>query len=1249
MKILQIKINNLASLEGETTIDFTSEPLASAGIFAITGPTGAGKSTILDALCLALYARTPRYMQAAATRGIELQDSSGDTIHQGDPRAILRDGTAEGYASVIFMGIDGDQYEATWSVRRARLKVTGKLSAYNHSLFNVTRQKDIPGTKTLIQKEIERLVGLNFDQFTRSVLLAQGDFTAFMKANKEEKSALLEKLTGSQIYSEISKNIYEHYKIEEEALKTLRAKAENIDILTEEQRTLIEEEIAVYQKQVHDQSEEKTLTDKGVSWHRQKADLEAKKQEALQLYDTATSAASALSDTKTQLGEALEVRPLKTIQESLLEEQALLKEISQTREGLDKKLQALTDQKTKATSEYQTLAAQKNAHERALKEAKPSLLQASLLDSRIYAAKEQMTSFQSALTASTQAKEEITKEQKDVQAKLEAQEASLKSTREWIRQRQDRSNIAEHTELITGKLEEAKELGRRSSEQKAAITSTTREIEQLDQQLISLNNQLTVTEKGYEDKIKLLQEVQQQLKQADSEALEEELTALQNKERALDRAQGQFELFDKSLKDHEEARQKVSGNRQLIEALTLQAAEIQPKVAALEVQVKTTRDLIAKATLRHAENIQQLRASLNPGDPCPVCGSTTHPYSSAAHTDLGDQLVDALKEELDAAEKAFAAFHLQYTQIEAENSLRQQQQQILEEAAENKLTAYQNAEKQWVATTFSSLLKEKSSTEIKQWLVRSLKTHRDALESLQTRKASVRKLLQEQERLQQTTDKERSGLQKLKDTQKDLQSGIHLKTQLLSAGKTALQETLDQLQAVQNSLNPYFSSTDWFSNWEAAPDKFMDAIQKFAADWKTKQQVSENLSRQVDQLKIESQGFDRQLEALTKQLQQQVQAVARQEHLLGGLLEDRKKLFDGQSVPEVEKQLQDAIETATQQAETARSQAENLEKEWTKCHFEKGVLENNHQQAAAKHQQLDQKITDWISHYNIKKKNAPLNRVQVETLLGFSDQWIQQCQEKIQQSDSEVQDAKARLEERERDLKKHLSTAGDLKTLEELLALQTAQASSLEQLQKDLLERQLRLENNQKNIKKLGGFQKEIDGQQKIFDEWAALNSLIGSKEGRKFREIAQQYTLDLLLQYANQHLYVLSKRYMLSRIQDSLGIQVIDQDMADEIRSVYSLSGGESFLVSLALALGLASLSSHRLKVESLFIDEGFGSLDPATLSVAMDALERLQDQGRKVGVISHVQEMTERIAVQINVHKSSSGKSSVSVLSLS
>ena len=172
-----------------------------------------------------------------------------------------------------------------------------------------------------------------------------------------------------------------------------------------------------------------------------------------------------------------------------------------------------------------------------------------------------------------------------------------------------------------------------------------------------------------------------------------------------------------------------------------------------------------------------------------------------------------------------------------------------------------------------------------------------------------------------------------------------------------------------------------------------------------------------------------------------------------------------------------------------------------------------------------------------------------------------------------------------------------------------------------------------------------IDQQSATAKVWAQLSDLIGSADGKKFRNFAQQYTLDILLGYGNSHLQSLTRRYRLQRIEDTLGLLVVDQDMGDEVRSVHSLSGGESFLVSLALALGLASLSSHRVKVESLFIDEGFGSLDADSLGVAMDALDNLQALGRKVGVISHVAEMTERIGIRVQVTRMAGGESRIIV----
>ena len=191
-----------------------------------------------------------------------------------------------------------------------------------------------------------------------------------------------------------------------------------------------------------------------------------------------------------------------------------------------------------------------------------------------------------------------------------------------------------------------------------------------------------------------------------------------------------------------------------------------------------------------------------------------------------------------------------------------------------------------------------------------------------------------------------------------------------------------------------------------------------------------------------------------------------------------------------------------------------------------------------------------------------------------------------------------------------------------------------------------RLRTQTENKAKVSGLQEELNVRRTESERWAKLNELAGSADGAKFRRIAQGYTLDILLNYANVQLRCLTRRYRLERVPETLALQVIDRDMCDEVRTVHSLSGGESFLVSLALALGLSSLSSNRMRVESLFIDEGFGSLDAETLRVAMDALESLRTQGRKIGVISHVQEMTERIPVRICVNRAGNGRSFLEVL---
>jgi len=1250
MKILQISINNLASLEGETTLDFTSEPLASAGIFAITGPTGAGKSTILDALCLALYARTPRYVQAKS-KGIELQDISGETIAQGDPRAILRDGTAFGSASVCFVGMDQDKYEATWAVKRARLKVTGRLMAHTHTLYNQSKKKEIAGNNTQIKEEIERLIGLNFDQFTRSVLLAQGDFTAFMKADKEEKSALLEKLTGSQIYSEISKIIYDHFKNESDILNNMRARAENVDLLTEAQITQLSTEMAALQQQVKEQTQEKNLIDQAVNWHRVNADLENKYREAADGLSQAETIQEGLSVTKNQLELVQKLRPLKSVQESLLTEKEVFQKETTSKTSLDLQIQQLTDKMQQAEQFYKDLLSNKTNQENAIRAARPLLAQASNLDTQINISTDQLKAQNSDLKEIRQNKELIEKEKEAVQEKLSDNQSRLTAVKTWLDQRQDRRKIAESTEMIISRLTEATGFLQKSKDSQKIIEELNIDLEAHKKEIVHIQGQLDHAGLMHQEKLQSLERVQKLIANTDSRQLDEEITALQNKQRTLETAQSYFERYEKAATDFEVSVQQLAENTQKIESLKEEAAQISPSIKTLETQIDTTRSLIEKATLRNTENIEKLRASLRDNDPCPVCGSVHHPYADGAHADLADQLLSTLHEDLIGKERAYREADRQHNLVISEIELRQNQQQRLTDTYNNRQLVFQEIKKIWESTTFYPSLKNQSGPSTKAWFEQQITTTQGDLAVQQQNKTEHQTQLQQRDQLQTSIETERNSLQKLKDEHKDHNAAIDLISHKLSTQQAIELEAAQNLQQLQKDLKAYFPTPDWFSNWQATPDSFTSALQKFALDWKQKQNEAEDLNSQIDRFKIELTGLDRTFQQAVNQLNQQQEAVNKHQLALDGLRKDRMTIFDGKSVSAIENDLEQTLLNINQQADKAHKEAETLQKDWNSLKQQQAIAENTLKQVKQRCEQLEQKIIRWIETYNQEHHvngQLPLDRVQVDHLLSYSEQWVHQQQEKIEQADQKVLTAKSKLEERLRDLQKHLETTSDQRELEALLALQDTLTHQLEEKQKAVLDRQLRIENNQKNIKKLGQLQKQIEQQLQVFEGWAALNGLIGSRDGRKFREIAQQYTLDLLLGYANKHLYVLSKRYVLSRIPDSLAIQVIDQDMAGELRSVYSLSGGESFLVSLALALGLASLSSQRLKVESLFIDEGFGSLDPTTLCVAMDALERLQDQGRKVGVISHVQEMTERIAVQIQVNKKASGKSNISVASL-
>src|SRR5476651_2090719 len=250
MKILAIRLKNLASLAGPFELDFTAEPLASAGLFAITGPTGAGKSTLLDALCLALFGAIPRLNNIGQSKVPEIDGEIGTS----DPRNLLRRGTGSGYAEVDFVGIDGRRYRARWETNRARDNASKKLQASRQTLTDLDSEQILSSqNKTEYKTLLEARLGLNFEQFTRAVMLAQSEFSAFLKADDKERSELLEKLTDTAIYSQLGRRAYSKSNEVKKIHDDLKALATGVTPLEPEARTALDQRFNEAQQQLKTQ------------------------------------------------------------------------------------------------------------------------------------------------------------------------------------------------------------------------------------------------------------------------------------------------------------------------------------------------------------------------------------------------------------------------------------------------------------------------------------------------------------------------------------------------------------------------------------------------------------------------------------------------------------------------------------------------------------------------------------------------------------------------------------------------------------------------------------------------------------------------------------------------------------------------------------------------------------------------------------------------------------------------------------
>lgn len=1212
MKILAIRLKNLASLAGPFELDFTAEPLASAGLFAITGPTGAGKSTLLDALCLALFGAIPRLSNIGQSRVPEID---GD-ISTNDPRTLLRRGTGSGYAEVDFVGIDKRRYRARWETNRARDNATKKLQASRQTLTDLDSEQILSTqNKSEYKTMLEARLGLNFEQFTRAVMLAQSEFSAFLKADDKERSELLEKLTDTAIYSQLGRRAFSKSKEAEKLYDDLKLMATGIAPMPPEQRAELEQHFSEAQQQLKTQQA-------------QQRQLELKQQwltELLRLRDEHLSASEQLASAQQDWENQSSQRQLLGQLERLAPQRHLFAQ----RHRLDAQLSPLSAQIAEHAQRQNDLQARQTGLEEKLLAANNALEQAEQQKKTAAPIIGQAFEQQGNLT-------HLNKEVQDATLHAEAAERTKADSQAALNQLLDQQRLLdERLHTIAGQLEKSAVLAPLSKAWTAyrprlqeAVKLSAR-LNKGREELPELEKNSTRAEQELTDRRNALQALYSEA-QVKAEAVNAEIQRLgqllhDNRQQhsaidSLERIWQRHQDIEKRLQDVELQQQQANEQRNKSIASGLQ---LKTEHEAAEQALKVTVELLQRQRLARSASVEELRAQLVDQQPCPVCGSEDHPYHQS------DALLQALSGHDDSEENSARLKVSQLSEKLAElraevtelNARLKQSRPQLEQLTEQ----LQKLAPELEAHPLYARLLEQPEQLRSDWLSERLHALTEEIAASEQRQRLLLKVQQDAEQLQQNVQSARDASQHAMKMLDDQQRNIALDNQAFEA---ALQEFEPLLPA------------ESLSRWrEAATDSFMQLDNDIA-------QRLEQLDRQQEEQQEHTERarrIEREQDSLHNLEQERVKQQKRLADLQAQQVASQQRLTEMLAGHASAEQWQQQLETAQEQARRAHAVVSD---ELQQARSELIKLATGLESEQSRLQALQQELAELDQHINQWRSAHPeLDDAALEVLLAYSDEGVSQLRQQLQQSEKTLEQSRVLLQERDKQLQQHQAHHSDVTDAEQLTAALLEAQKLCAEHEQQCADLRAQLSEDERRSNASRELQEQIANAHGEYLRWARLAALIGSAEGDRFRKIAQAYNLDLLVHHANAQLKQLVRRYRLKRGGSMLGLLVMDTEMGDELRSVHSLSGGETFLVSLALALGLASMASSTLKIESLFIDEGFGSLDPESLQLAMDALDGLQAQGRKVGVISHVQEMHERIPVQIQVKRQGNGLSTVEV----
>ncbi len=1186
MKILSVSLKNIHSLAGGHVIDFTKPPLSDTGIFAIVGPTGSGKSTILDAITLALFDNISRFGTSKLSSAF-LEEAGG----------VVTRGHNTAYAEVTYE-LDGKVYRSRW-----------EFSKRNKNMFLYEGDGDdrviAAGVKDVIAKNRE-LIGLNYDQFIRAVILPQGQFAAFLKADSDKRIEILEKITGTEIYRSISQRVYEKTKEKKEQADRIRDRLENIGLLSDNDIAGKNEEILQLEERIAYLDLQKQQLDSLLEIKKQIKSLTEKREAKEQEYQRIIRQ---IEDFKPSLGK-LELHKKALPFSGKLAE---LKHLTAQKNDIENKIQELNGQKQAVTSHIQTLKDREqkisqdlDSARQYLEKALPVLATVNDLEAGLSTQKALLEEINRTLDGLSTRRKKLKAETENILSQIETHKTTAGKLNDWIGQ----NRILEQLQLI--------------------LPEIVSNLDLYDSKRKDLRNFVSGNLPGLADKLSFykfdsdLETLRQYL-----DSLEQDINRF-NREKSvqgnIDEINHEIRKLNTALKSLAQVKTLVNDISRLkeqegklrdeLESLTKKFEQIrslteqgQKLVLAREKQLHIVQNRLELEKIKQSS--AYIRQKLEDGQTCPVCGNKFERHKAPQIT---VDTLETLELELEQAKK----------------DLEQAREQLLEATKEYEKLKTRLDEKQEYLQKISEETATKSQAALS--ILQEHDLELDTLEpdavlgaeqSISTRIDALNRdmvLIRKIEELERSRDIAEQIIPKLQEL-KDLKQKI---TDLIEPYKPFLAKANTSAkikEALQRQLD----------KWNEANARIVDLEKKLSRLEETKNQLVSQLStleEQIAENNRKKDSFLQKYKSLAERRAAELQKI--------GLDADA-------DVAAFEKNLRGRVEDFQKQLEDLQKQLAGLSAQVTSINDQIGTLERNHGETVNEINVLYRTLLEQLQPAGFEIPEQASRAILPDDEAKSIEQRARELEDLRKATEKELELISSSIEKyREQD-------SGQWTTVQ--LAEKIKQlAGHVREMNQQIGSIRNALATDNRNRQLYAQIEQEWRAAQQEYERWYALNELIGSATGDKFQRIAQEYNFMQLVAEANYHLQKLVPRYTMDyerhtvRGKDVFDLYVIDNDMAGERRSVRTLSGGETFLVSLSLALALSSMASYRIHIENLFIDEGFGSLDSQTLDMVLATLEKLQaGSNRQIGIISHVEELKDRIPVKIRLEKLSGGISRI------